>query len=93
VAGRRAWDFYDSTHTEQEGTGPRAGMAEQYLKRIALQRLGPADGGLRLFQVQLRVGTAELAPPEWSREQVDTAPKYRELPWWPMAEADLRGLW
>ncbi|WP_405018604.1 DUF5819 family protein [Kitasatospora sp. NBC_00070] len=90
---RRAWDFYDSTHTEQQGTGSRAVLAEQYLKRTALQRLGPAEPGLRLFQVQLRVGTAELAPPAWSREQVDTAPKYRELPWWPVGEADLRGLW
>ncbi|GAA1140492.1 hypothetical protein F4556_003444 [Kitasatospora gansuensis] len=90
---RRALDFYDSTHAEQQVIGPRAGLAEQYLKRVALQRLGPADRGLRLFQVQLRVGTAELAPPEWSREQVDTEPKYRELPWWPVGENDLRGLW
>lgn len=90
---RRAWDFYDATHTETENSGGRAELAEQYLKRIALQRLGPPASGERLFQVQLRAGTAELAPPAWSTEQIDSTPKYRELPWWPVDEADQRGLW
>ncbi|MER5861795.1 DUF5819 family protein [Kitasatospora sp. NPDC002040] len=90
---RRAWDFYEATHGEQESTGARPRLAEQYLKRIALQRLGPPAPEKRLFQLQLRSSTSELAPPAWSREQVDTAPKYRELAWWPVDEADLRGLW
>ncbi|MFJ8040199.1 DUF5819 family protein [Kitasatospora sp. NPDC096147] len=91
---RRAWDYYDSTHPE-DGTapGPRAEPAERYLKRTALQRIGPAPEGRRAYEVQLRVVTTVLAPPAWSREQVDTAPHYRELPWWPVDEDDLRGLW
>ncbi|MFI5528940.1 DUF5819 family protein [Kitasatospora sp. NPDC051853] len=90
---RRAWDFYDSAHPE-DGTAPgtRAKPSELYLKRTVLQRIGPAPEGERPYEVQVRVVTTVLAPPPWSREQVDTAPKYRELPWWPVDEDDLRGL-
>ncbi|MGW4648959.1 DUF5819 family protein [Kitasatospora sp. NPDC004289] len=90
---RRAWDFYDSAHPE-DGTAPgtRAKPSELYLKRTALQRIGPSPEGRRPYEVQVRVVTTVLAPPSWSREQVDTAPKVRELPWWPVDEDDLRGL-
>ncbi|MFJ1753672.1 DUF5819 family protein [Kitasatospora sp. NPDC088134] len=90
---RRAWDFYESTHGDGDAPSPagsRGRLAEQYLKRIALQRIGP--GGERVLQVQLRVGTATVAPPAWSAEQVDTAAHLRELPWWPVAAEDWRDL-
>ncbi|GAA4858281.1 hypothetical protein GCM10023235_40000 [Kitasatospora terrestris] len=91
---RRAFDFYRSTHSEQDGApaGPQGRLAEQYLKRIALQRTGPSSDGERILQIQFRVSTATVAPPPWSEEQVDTAAHTRELPWWPVDEADLRGL-
>jgi hypothetical protein len=90
---RRAWDFYESTHGDGDGraaAGSRGQLAEQYLERIALQRIGP--GGDRVIQVQLRATVTAVAPPRWSSEQVDTAPHVRELPWWPVQPEDWRGL-
>jgi len=94
---RRAWDFYDATHpVQQDGTtetsGPRGKLAEQYLKRIALQRLGRTYGGERILQIQFRSGSTTIAPPAWSDEKVSTEPQYRELPWWPVNDEDYRGL-
>ncbi|MFC5645388.1 DUF5819 family protein [Kitasatospora cinereorecta] len=91
---RRAWDFYDATHPQQDGAvaGPRAKLAEEYLKRIALQRIGRTAGGERILQIQFRVGARTVAPPPWSPEQVSTDPDYRELPWWPVNADDYRGL-
>lgn len=92
---RRAWDFYESTHPDGDGsladTG-RARLAQEYLKRIALQRIGRTVDGERVLQVQFRVGTENVAPPRWSGEQVDTALHQRELAWWPVSEQDWRGL-
>ncbi|WP_051055284.1 MULTISPECIES: DUF5819 family protein [Kitasatospora] len=90
---RRAWDFYESTHGENDAKaadGSRGQLAERYLERIALQRIG--RGGDRAIQVQLRVTVTAVAPPAWSRQQTDTAPHSRELPWWPVGEADWKGL-
>ncbi|MEV4612276.1 DUF5819 family protein [Kitasatospora sp. NPDC049258] len=91
---RRAVDFYRSTHPEQEGAvvGPRGALAQEYLKRIALQRFGRTAGGERVLQIRFRLGTATIAPPAWSPEQVDTGVQYQELPWWPVSEDDYRGL-
>jgi hypothetical protein len=91
---RRAWDFYDSTHGGQDGslTDSRGDLAQQYLKRIALQRLGRTAGGERIVQIQFRQGAVDVAPPAWSGEQHSTEVKYRELPWWPVEDADYRGL-
>ncbi|MFF4339467.1 DUF5819 family protein [Kitasatospora sp. NPDC001540] len=90
---RRAWDFYESTHGEGDARavpGSRGQLAERYLERIALQRIGSAGG--RVIQVQLRATVTAVAPPAWSREQVDTAPQVRELPWWPVQPEDGKGL-
>ncbi|WP_280700319.1 DUF5819 family protein [Kitasatospora sp. GP82] len=91
---RRAWDFYDSTHSAQDSTavGARGKSAEEYLKRIALQRFGRTFQGERILQIQFRSGTADIAPPKWSKEQVSTEVRYRELSWWPVGQDDYRGL-
>ncbi|MEU9130061.1 DUF5819 family protein [Kitasatospora sp. NPDC048540] len=91
---RRALDFYRTTHPEQDGApvGTRGRLAEEYLERIALQRFGRTVGGERVVQIQFRFGSAAIAPPSWSPEQTDTAVQYQELPWWPVEEADYRGL-
>ncbi|WP_035847188.1 DUF5819 family protein [Kitasatospora azatica] len=91
---RRAWDFYDGTHDDQHaGTaGTRSELAEQYLKRIALQRLGRAVGGSPIVAVELRSATAHIAPPPWSKDTVATQPQYQELGWWPVTDADYQGL-
>ncbi|MEV4558839.1 DUF5819 family protein [Kitasatospora sp. NPDC049285] len=92
---RRAWDFYETTHPGEDqavAAGPRGKLAEEYLKRIALQRLGRTVAGERVLQIQFRVGAATVAPPAWSTEQVDTSVHYRELAWWPVNDEDYRGL-
>ncbi|MGF1431365.1 DUF5819 family protein [Kitasatospora sp. LaBMicrA B282] len=90
---RRAWDFYDGTHTADESPiGDRGQLAQEYLKRIALQRLGPTLDGAPVTGVELRSATASVAPPPWSTQQWSTAPQYRQLPWWAVSPADYRGL-
>ncbi|MER8183338.1 DUF5819 family protein [Kitasatospora sp. NPDC094015] len=91
---RRAVDFYTSTHPEQDGAvvGPRGALAQQYLERIALQRLGRTAGGERIVEIRFRLGTATIAPPAWSHEQPATDGPGEELPWWPVTEDDFRGL-
>ncbi|WP_033333486.1 MULTISPECIES: DUF5819 family protein [Streptomyces] len=91
---RRAWDFYDGSHNPQDEapTGARGKLAEQYLKRIALQRIGRDVDGERILEIAFRVTTATVLPPTWSGEAAPPEPKVRELPWWPVAEEDYRGL-
>ncbi|MFE7561117.1 DUF5819 family protein [Kitasatospora sp. NPDC057500] len=92
---RRAWDFYDGSHNAQDEsqTTPRGLLAEEYLKRIAVQRIGRSVDGRPVVAVELRVTTTTVAPPEWSGETAPPAPRVRELPWWPVGDEDLRGLW
>ncbi|MDH6119621.1 DUF5819 family protein [Kitasatospora sp. GAS204B] len=90
---RRAWDFYDGSHTSDENpVGQRGGLAQEYLKRIALQRLGRSLDGAPVTGIELRSATTAVAPPPWSTQQWSTAPQYRQLPWWPVSTADYGGL-
>ncbi|MEV5440078.1 DUF5819 family protein [Streptomyces sp. NPDC052682] len=92
---RRAWDFFVATHDgSNRPTGMRGALAEAYLRRIGVLRLDRDDAagpGGRLERVQFRSRTTNVPPPEWSREQVATTPVYRELPWWPVPEAEAEG--
>ncbi|MET9605056.1 DUF5819 family protein [Streptomyces sp. NPDC006512] len=81
---RRAWDFYTGSHDEDERpNGDRGALSEEYLRRIALDRLarGGRDGD-RIERIQLRSATTAVAAPSWSTEKTDTQTYYRELPWW-----------
>ncbi|MEV6210362.1 DUF5819 family protein [Kitasatospora sp. NPDC051914] len=92
---RRAWDFYESTHPTEEGApapGQRGKLAEEYLKRIALQRFGRTAGGERILQIQFRSAAVAVPPPAWSTEQPAEPVAPQELPWWPVDEDDYRGL-
>ncbi|MFC5667067.1 DUF5819 family protein [Kitasatospora misakiensis] len=91
---RRAWDFYDGSHSAQDesATNPRGRLAEEYLKRIAVQRIGASVDGRPVVGVELRVTSTTVAPPAWDDEAAPPAPKVRELPWWPVKDEDLRGL-
>ncbi|MFD9126707.1 DUF5819 family protein [Kitasatospora sp. NPDC059571] len=92
---RRAWDFYQSTHPEQDGavaSTERGRLAEEYLKRIALQRFGRTAGGERILQIQFRSAAAAITPPAWSTEQPGADTPARELSWWPVNDEDYRGL-
>ncbi|WP_234343254.1 DUF5819 family protein [Streptomyces sp. WM6372] len=81
---RRAWDFFTGSHDEDnKPIGERGDLSEQYLRRIALNRL--ADDGIargEIVRIQLRSATRAVAAPPWSDEKTDTQTYYRELPWW-----------
>ncbi|MEV8095737.1 DUF5819 family protein [Kitasatospora sp. NPDC085879] len=91
---RRAWDFYESTHPAEDGAAPgqRGKLAEEYLKRIALQRIGRTAAGERVLQIQFRSAAKAVPPPAWSTEEPAESTPYKELPWWPVDEDDYRGL-
>lgn len=79
---RRAWDFYDSTHNSQDESpiGSRGRLAEEYLKRIALQRIGPTLLGAPITGIEVRSATAAVPAPPWSTQHWSTEPQYRQLP-------------
>ncbi|MFD0267170.1 DUF5819 family protein [Streptomyces sp. NPDC127106] len=82
---RRAWDFFTGSHDEDDTpNGERGELSEQYLRRIALNRLGEAGTGREgeLVRIQLRSATRAVPAPAWSDERTDTQTYYRELPWW-----------
>ncbi|MDW4904719.1 DUF5819 family protein [Streptomyces sp. ADMS] len=87
---RRAWDFLLASHDAQNRpSGLRGVLAEQYLRRIVVLRLGRegvvAPGGT-IDRVQVRSRSTTVRPPEWSTEQVPEKPTYRVLPWWPVPD-------
>ncbi|WP_374224422.1 DUF5819 family protein [Streptomyces sp. ISL-94] len=80
---RRAWDFFTGSHDEDNNpNGERGELSEEYLRRIALDRLRPAHRGGYILRIQLRSATRAVAAPKWSDETTDTRTYYRELPWW-----------
>ncbi|WUQ05889.1 DUF5819 family protein [Streptomyces sp. NBC_00250] len=84
---RRAVDFYLNTHSDDHSpSGLRGRLSEEYMRRIAMLRLGDLSGDVK--RVQLRTVTRAVPAPKWSSEKIDTAPAYRDLPWWPVTDAD-----
>lgn len=79
---RRAWDFFTSSHDEENRpVGSRGRISEEYLRRIVVMRLGRAHGA-EVERIQIRSRTLHVRPPAWSGEKVSTEPSYRVLPWW-----------
>ncbi|MCF1506747.1 DUF5819 family protein [Streptomyces glomeratus] len=93
---RRAWDFYVTSHEgENRPVGLRGALSEDYLRRVVALRLGrehAARPGETVEGVQVRIRTTNVPPPEWSDEQVSTAPVYRRLPWWPLPDGERAGV-
>ncbi|MEU5345231.1 DUF5819 family protein [Streptomyces sp. NPDC020766] len=89
---RRSWDFFVATHDNaNRPNGLRGALSEKYLRRIVVLRLDREQAGGRgavVQQVQVRSRTTNVPPPKWSQEQVSDKPIVRELPWWPVSEAD-----
>jgi hypothetical protein len=48
--------------------------------------------GERVLEIEFRVTSTTVPPPSWSGEAAPSAPKVRELPWWPVGDEDYRGL-
>ncbi|GGW62220.1 DUF5819 family protein [Streptomyces griseoloalbus] len=92
---RRAWDFFVSTHdNDNRPVGLRGALSEAYIRRIVALRLHRVDaagpGGV-VDRVQVRSRTANVPPPQWSREHISTTPVYRTLPWWYLPADEARG--
>lgn len=89
---RRAWDFLAASHDAQNRpSGLRGALAEQYLRRLVVVRLGREDAvgpGGTIDRVQVRSRSTNVRPPEWSQEQVPEKPTYRVLPWWPVPDGE-----
>ncbi|MFF8511555.1 DUF5819 family protein [Streptomyces sp. NPDC015492] len=84
---RRAVDFYLNSHTEDHApNGMRGRLSEEYMRRIAMLRLADRPGDVR--RIQLRTVTRAVPAPRWSTEKTDTAPSYRDFPWWRVTDAD-----
>ncbi|MFE6851321.1 DUF5819 family protein [Streptomyces sp. NPDC057674] len=84
---RRAVDFYLNSHSEDHTpNGMRGRLSEEYMRRIAMLRLGDRSGDAE--RVQLRTVTRAVAAPAWGTEKNDTTPSYRDFPWWPVTDAD-----
>ncbi|MFD6970081.1 DUF5819 family protein [Streptomyces sp. NPDC059979] len=80
---RRAWDFFTGSHDEDnKPNGERGELSEEYLRRIAVDRLTPEHRGGHILRIQLRSATTAVPAPKWSTETTDTQTYYRELPWW-----------
>lgn len=97
---RRAWDFYAKTHDLRDGhrVDRRGDLSEQYLKRIALQRLGRGDSsGTQTVAIQFRQQVTPVRPPHWDTRDAGTGVTVRAAapgtqPWWPVREHDYEGL-
>ncbi len=99
---RRAWDFYAKTHDLRDGrrVDRRGDLSEQYLKRIALQRLGRGGGsGTQAVAIQFRQQVSLVQPPRWDTRDAGTGvvvraadPGMQKQPWWPVREHDYEGL-
>jgi hypothetical protein len=91
---RRAWDFYASWHSAESEApiGDRGQLSMEYLKRIALQRIGRDRAGIPIVQLQVRAVTDPLTGPGWVGVHRGLRPSTRTLPWWPVADADYQDL-
>lgn len=90
---RRAWDFYDASHTTDERPiGDRGPLSATYLKRIALQRVGRDWQGLPVVQIQIRASSTPVTGPSWTGAPPHATTSFRTLPWWPVDDTDYQGL-
>ncbi|MEU3441199.1 DUF5819 family protein [Streptomyces griseoincarnatus] len=92
---RRAWDFYVSTHDDDNRpVGLRGALSESYLRRIMVMRLDRANAAGRdgeVARVQVRSRTTQVPPPSWSGEKASDKVVERVLPWWLLPEDEIRG--
>jgi hypothetical protein len=91
---RRAWDYYTSWHGQQDenSLGNGGPLSQEYLKRIALQRLGRDWHGSPIILLRFRAATTPVTGPSWTGAQQKPQTGYRTLSWWPVADDDYTGL-
>jgi hypothetical protein len=90
---RRASQFYDDSHSQNGAAlGSQGFMSEEYLKRIALQRIGRHWDGKLISRVQMEEETTPVVGPSWTDTGRQSQSSFRVLPWWPVTAADYIGL-
>lgn len=91
---RRAWDYYASWHNQSDGTpiDPGGPMSQEYLERIALQRLGRDWQGNPISEVQFRTATTPVTGPAWTGAPSTARTTYALLDWWLVTGDDYQGL-
>jgi hypothetical protein len=87
---RRAWDLYGNNHDEDgRPRGLRGELADVYVHRIALLRLGRVMDLEPVERIQLRSATTRVPAPPWSDEEIDTTTRHHELEWRTVVPSDL----
>ena len=91
---RRAWDYYTSWHNQSTGASLGYGgpLSQEYLKRIALQRIGRDWHGNPVTAVQFRSASTPVTGPAWTGAPRTAATSYGVLAWWPVTAEDDQGL-
>jgi hypothetical protein len=91
---RRAWDYYAGWHNQSDETSLGFGgpLSQEYLKRIALQRIGRTWHGQQIVQIQFRAVSRPVAGPSWTGAPANPSPTIRQLPWWVVDPSDYEGL-
>ena len=89
-----AWDYYTSWHNWPNGrsTGRGGPLSQEYVKRIALQRLGRDWKGSPVAAIQVRDASTPIAGPAWTGAPQRPRTSYWTLKWWPVDGADYQGL-
>ena len=91
---RRAWDYYTSWHDQSDDASLGAGgpLSQEYLERIALQRIGRDWDGNPVTDVQFRSASTLVTGPAWTGAPKTAATSYDLLNWWPVDAGDYQGL-
>jgi hypothetical protein len=89
----QAWDYYTSWHNwRNTSLGSGGPMSQEYVKRIALQRLGRDWKGDPIAAIQVRVANTPIPGPTWTRARQRARTSYWTLQWWPVTDSDYAGL-
>jgi hypothetical protein len=92
---RRAWDYYTAWHNlpSETSLGTGGPLSKEYLKRIALQRIGSRDWrGNQIIQIKLRSATTPVTGPSWTAAAQKKQTSYVTLQWWAVSDDDYTGL-
>lgn len=90
---RIAWDNAEALRGPGDRpNGVRGMVADTYLKRVVLQRVGRRWRGERITGVQIAGRYTMVAPPSWTSEEKPDTTTYRVLPWRPVIDQDYKGL-
>ncbi|MFF1836191.1 DUF5819 family protein [Streptomyces sp. NPDC058231] len=88
---RLAWaNFVDSLDNQGRPVGKIGNLNQQYLLRIAAQRLGSQIDGGTVLLLQLRSASTPVAAPRWSNQHFNTQTNYFVQPWWIVTPKDFK---